>query len=46
MQIPEPDQRIFVGVAAPVDPHVETPEEMRDRSVEPGKNWRWCQGDG
>jgi 5-methyltetrahydropteroyltriglutamate--homocysteine methyltransferase len=36
------DQRIFVGVTAPVDPHIEIPEEVRDRSFEPGKNWRWC----
>lgn len=26
-----PDQRVFVGVVAPIDPHVETPEEVRDR---------------
>jgi hypothetical protein len=25
-----------------IDPHIETVEEMRDRSFEPGKNWRWC----
>jgi 5-methyltetrahydropteroyltriglutamate--homocysteine methyltransferase len=30
----KPDQRIFVGVIAPVDPHVETPEEVRDRVLE------------
>jgi 5-methyltetrahydropteroyltriglutamate--homocysteine methyltransferase len=29
-----PDQRIFVGVIAPVDPHIETPEEVRDRVLE------------
>jgi 5-methyltetrahydropteroyltriglutamate--homocysteine methyltransferase len=29
-----PDQRVFVGVTAPVDPHIETPEEVRDRVVE------------
>ncbi len=28
------DQRIFVGVVAPIDPRVETPEEIRDRVVE------------
>ncbi|MEO6392125.1 MAG: cobalamin-independent methionine synthase II family protein [Pyrinomonadaceae bacterium] len=28
------DQRIFVGVIAPIDPHVETPEEVRDRVLE------------
>jgi hypothetical protein len=37
----KPDQRIFVGVTAPVDPHIETPEEMGDRSFEPGKK---CTG--
>src|ERR1700730_6370039 len=30
----KPDQRVFVGVTAPVDPHVETPEEVRDRVLE------------
>ncbi|MDP9120799.1 MAG: 5-methyltetrahydropteroyltriglutamate--homocysteine methyltransferase [Acidobacteriota bacterium] len=29
-----PDQRVFVGVVAPIDPHVETPEEVRDRTLE------------
>ncbi|WNV84535.1 cobalamin-independent methionine synthase II family protein [Umezawaea sp. Da 62-37] len=29
-----PDQRIFVGVIDPIDPRVETPEEVRDRVVE------------
>jgi 5-methyltetrahydropteroyltriglutamate--homocysteine methyltransferase len=29
-----PDQRIFVGVVAPIDPRVETPEEVRDRTLE------------
>jgi 5-methyltetrahydropteroyltriglutamate--homocysteine methyltransferase len=28
------DQRVFVGVTAPVDPHIETPEEVRDRILE------------
>jgi 5-methyltetrahydropteroyltriglutamate--homocysteine methyltransferase len=28
------DQRAFVGVVAPIDPHVETPEEVRDRVLE------------
>jgi 5-methyltetrahydropteroyltriglutamate--homocysteine methyltransferase len=46
MQITKPDQRIFIGVIAPVDPHIVTPEEVRDPSFEPGKNWRLCQGDG
>lgn len=27
----QPDQRIFVGVIDPIDPRVETPEEVRDR---------------
>src|SRR3984893_5354346 len=26
----KPDQRIFVGVVAPIDPRIETPEEIRD----------------
>jgi 5-methyltetrahydropteroyltriglutamate--homocysteine methyltransferase len=30
----KPDQRVFVGVTAPVDPHIETPEEVRDRILE------------
>jgi 5-methyltetrahydropteroyltriglutamate--homocysteine methyltransferase len=30
----KPDQMIFVGVIAPIDPRVETPEEVRDRIVE------------
>ena len=30
----KPDQRIFVGVVAPIDPRVETPEEIRDRVLE------------
>jgi 5-methyltetrahydropteroyltriglutamate--homocysteine methyltransferase len=29
-----PDQRIFVGVTDPIDPHVETAEEVRDRVLE------------
>lgn len=28
------EQRIFVGVVAPIDPRVETPEEVRDRILE------------
>ncbi len=28
------DQRVFVGVIAPIDPRVETPEEVRDRVLE------------
>jgi len=30
----KPDQRVFVGVVAPIDPHVETPEEVCDRVLE------------
>ncbi len=29
-----PDQKIFVGVIAPINPHIETPEEVRDRVLE------------
>jgi 5-methyltetrahydropteroyltriglutamate--homocysteine methyltransferase len=28
------DQCVFVGVVAPIDPHIETPEEVRDRILE------------
>src|SRR4051812_30750331 len=28
------DQRIFIGVVAPIDPRVETPQEVRDRVLE------------
>ena len=30
----KPAQRIFVGVVAPIDPRIETPEEIRDRILE------------
>jgi len=30
----KPEQRIFVGVVAPIDPRIETPEEVRDRILE------------
>ena len=30
----KPEQRVFVGVVAPIDPHIETPEEVRDRILE------------
>jgi 5-methyltetrahydropteroyltriglutamate--homocysteine methyltransferase len=30
----KPHQRIFVGVVAPIDPRIETPEEVRDRVLE------------
>jgi len=29
-----PRQRVFVGVVAPIDPRIETPEEVRDRVLE------------
>jgi methionine synthase II (cobalamin-independent) len=34
----KPGQRIFVGVVAPIDPRVETPEETRDRTLEAAKH--------
>src|SRR5258707_268909 len=34
----KPDQRIFVGVVAPIDPRIETPEEVRDRVIEASEN--------
>jgi len=30
----KPDQKVFIGVTAPVDPRIETPEEVRDRVLE------------
>jgi 5-methyltetrahydropteroyltriglutamate--homocysteine methyltransferase len=30
----KPDQRIFVGVVAPIDPRIETAEEVRDRILQ------------
>jgi 5-methyltetrahydropteroyltriglutamate--homocysteine methyltransferase len=30
----KPDQQVFVGVIATIDPHIETPEEVRDRVLE------------
>jgi 5-methyltetrahydropteroyltriglutamate--homocysteine methyltransferase len=30
----KPDQRAFVGVIATIDPHIETPEEVRERVLE------------
>jgi 5-methyltetrahydropteroyltriglutamate--homocysteine methyltransferase len=30
----KPDQRAFVGVISPIDPHVDTPEEVRDRVLQ------------
>lgn len=31
------DQRVFVGVVAPIDPRVETPEEVRGSTLEAAK---------
>jgi 5-methyltetrahydropteroyltriglutamate--homocysteine methyltransferase len=33
-QYMRPDQKIFVGVVAPIDPDIETPEEVRDRVLQ------------
>jgi len=33
-QYMKPDQRIFIGVIAPIDPRIETAEEVRDRILE------------
>ena len=30
----KPAQRVFIGVVAPIDPRIETPEEIRDRTLE------------
>ena len=30
----KPDQRVFVGVVSPIDPRIETPEEVRERVLE------------
>jgi 5-methyltetrahydropteroyltriglutamate--homocysteine methyltransferase len=30
----KPEHRVFVGVIAPIDPRIETPEEVRDRLLE------------
>lgn len=30
----KPDQRVFIGVVAPIDSRIETPEEIRDRVLE------------
>ena len=32
-----PDQQVFVGVVAPIDPRIDTPEEVRDRVMEAAK---------
>ena len=33
-QFIKPEHRVFVGVVAPIDPRVDTPEEIRDRVLE------------
>jgi 5-methyltetrahydropteroyltriglutamate--homocysteine methyltransferase len=33
----QPHQRIFVGVVAPIDPAIETPEQVRDRVLQAAK---------
>jgi 5-methyltetrahydropteroyltriglutamate--homocysteine methyltransferase len=33
-QFIKPEHRVFVGVVAPIDPHIETAEEVRDRVLE------------
>jgi 5-methyltetrahydropteroyltriglutamate--homocysteine methyltransferase len=33
-QYMKPDQRVYVGVVSPIDPRIETPEEIRDRVLE------------
>jgi 5-methyltetrahydropteroyltriglutamate--homocysteine methyltransferase len=30
----KPGHRVFVGVVSPIDPRIETPEEVRDRVLE------------
>ena len=30
----KPDQRVFVGVVSPIDGHIDTPEAVRDRTLE------------
>lgn len=30
----KPDHRVFIGVVAPIDPRIETPEQIRDRVIE------------
>jgi 5-methyltetrahydropteroyltriglutamate--homocysteine methyltransferase len=37
-QYMKPDQRIFIGVIDPIDPRIETPEEVRDRILEAAKH--------
>lgn len=30
----QPDQRVFIGVVSPIDPRIDTPEEIRDRVLQ------------
>jgi 5-methyltetrahydropteroyltriglutamate--homocysteine methyltransferase len=30
----KPDQQVFIGVIAPIDPRIESPTEVRDRILE------------
>jgi hypothetical protein len=44
-----PVERGHIGVRSCAGNGLDTlrpPEELRERSFEPGKNWRWCQGEG
>ena len=34
----KPEQQVFVGVVAPIDPRIDTPEEVRDRVLEAAKH--------
>ncbi|MGH7671891.1 MAG: cobalamin-independent methionine synthase II family protein [Gemmatimonadales bacterium] len=36
-ELARPEQKIFVGVIDPIDPRIETPEEVRDRVLEAAK---------
>ena len=33
----KPDQRVFVGVVSPIDPHIDTPEEVCERMLAGGR---------
>jgi hypothetical protein len=39
-----PKQWILLGVTAPIDPQIDSPEAVRSRSFELCKNWHWCRG--
>jgi 5-methyltetrahydropteroyltriglutamate--homocysteine methyltransferase len=34
----KPDQKVFVGVVSPIDPRIDSPEEVRDRVLEAAKH--------